>query len=83
MEKKDYFGMVVAATGRNYHIEKSISGYYRLMLDDEPIIDDSACEDLNEDYKTAESYFINYLLEYEVPDSKKEMRCGLWILKNN
>lgn len=75
------FENIVAATGKNYTIEQSISGYYRLMLNDEPIIDDSACEDLNEDYDTAEGYFIEYLMEYEVPENKKEMRCGCWFLK--
>ena len=29
----------------------------------------------------AEGYFIRYLLENEVPEGRKEMRCGIWILK--
>lgn len=78
---RTHFQRVVAATGRNYHIKKSISGYYRLMLDDEPIIDDSACEDLNGDYDTAEGYFISYLLEYAVPEQRKEFKFGNWVLK--
>ena len=52
------------------------------MLDGEPIIDDSACDDVNEDYETAEAFFTRYLLEYEVPESKKELRCGVWVLKD-
>ena len=72
---------VVRATEKNYRINRSISGYYRLMLDGEPIIDDSACEDLNEDYETAEAFFTRYLMEYEVPENKKELRCGNWVLK--
>lgn len=79
---KRTFKNVVAATGKNFEIKQSISGYYRLMLDGEPVIDDSACEDLNEDYDTAEGYFINYLLEYEVPEDKKIMRAGVWFLVN-
>ena len=74
---------VVRATEKNFRINRSISGYYRLMLDGEPIIDDSACEDLNEDYETAEAFFTRYLLEYEVPESKKELRCGVWVLTDN
>ena len=81
--KRTEFMDVVRATEKNYRINYSISGYYRLMLDGEPIIDDSACEDLNEDYETAEAYCINYLMEYEVPESKKELRCGNWYLKDN
>lgn len=72
---------MAAATGKNFTIEQSISGYYRLMLGEEPVIDDSACGDLNEDYETAEAYFKNYLLEYEVPEDKKELKGGAWRLK--
>ena len=80
MERTEFMN-VVRATEKNYRINQSISGYYRLMLDGEPIIDDSACEDLNEDYETAEAFFMQYLLEYEVPENKKELRCGNWYLK--
>lgn len=80
--KRTDFMSVVRATEKNYRINYSISGYYRLMLDGEPIIDDSACEDLNEDYATAEAFFTNYLLEHEVSESKKELRCGIWVLKD-
>ena len=54
-----------------------------VIADGEPIIDDSACDDLNEDYETAEAFFMRYLLEYEVPENKKELRCGVWFLKDN
>ena len=79
---KSNFEKIVEATGKNFTINQSVSGYYRLMLDGEPVIDDSACEEVNEDYDTAEGYFANYLLEYEVPEDKKEMRCGAWFLKD-
>lgn len=75
------FNDIVKATGRNFEIDKTISGYYRLMLDGEPYFDDSACEDINGIFEDAESYFANMLMEYEVPDGKKEMRGGIWVLK--
>lgn len=82
MERTEFMN-VVRATEKNYRINYSISGYYRLMLDGEPIIDDSACDDLNKDYATAEAFFTRYLLEYEVPESKKELKGGVWFLKDN
>lgn len=80
MERTDFMN-VVRATEKNYRINYSISGYYRLMLDGVTIIDDSACEDTNEDYETAEAFFMQYLLEHEVPDNKKELKGGVWVLK--
>lgn len=81
MESSNFWKKVVEATGKNFRIEQSISGYYRLLQDDELIIEDSACGDLNEDYDTAEGFFANYLLEYEVPKDKKTLRCGCYFLK--
>ena len=72
-----YFERIVSATGKGYYIERSISGYYRLMLDGKPVIDDSAAEDLNEDRETAEALFANYLLEYVVPEDKKAVKYGI------
>ena len=69
---RTYFDRIVSATGRNYYIERSISGYYRLMLDGEPVFDDSAAEEVNEDRETAEAFFANYLFEYVVPEDKIE-----------
>ena len=77
---KTYLEEVVEATGRNFSIEQSISGYYRLMLDDEPYFDDSAADDVNEDYETAEAFFIALLLENEVPENRKNMLGGSWVL---
>lgn len=51
-------------TQLGYKIEMSISGYYRLMKNNEVIYDDSASDDLNEDYDTALSFFERYLNEY-------------------
>ena len=80
--KRTEFMDVVRATEKNYRINRSMRRYYRLMLDGEPIIDDSACDEVNKDYETAEAFFMRYLLEYEVPESKKELRCGVWFLKD-
>ena len=74
---KTYFDRIVSATGKKYYIERSISGYYRLMLDGEPVFDDSAAEELNEDRETAEVFFANYLLEYAVPEDKKTIKNGI------
>ena len=71
------FERIVSATGEKYYIERSISGYYRLMLDGEPVFDDSAAEEVNEDRETAEAFFANYLLEYAVPDNKKTIKNGI------
>lgn len=78
---KTNFQNVVKATGKSFEIEQSISGYYRLMLDCRPIIDDSACEDLNGTLEDAELVFMDYLLEHEVPKDKKELKEGMWFLK--
>ena len=51
-------------TDNGYSVEQSISGYWRLMKDGEVIIDDSACEDVNEDKETAVAFFVEYLKEY-------------------
>ena len=67
---RTYFDRIVSATGKKYYIERSISGYYRLMLDGEPVFDDSAAEEVNEDRETTEAFFANYLLEYVVPEDK-------------
>ena len=80
MEKdnmKTYFDRIVSATGKDYYIERSISGYYRLMLDGEPVFDDSAAEEVNEGREMAEAFFANYLLEYVVPEDKKTVKNGI------
>ena len=79
--KKTEFIQIVEATGKKFRIEKTISGYYRLMEGDDIYHDDSSDEDVNGTYEEAEAYFANILLEHEVPEGKKEMRCGLWVLK--
>lgn len=71
------FERIVSATDKDYYIERSISGYYRLMLDGEPVFDDSAAEELNEDRETAEAFFSSYLLEYVVPEAKKTVKNGI------
>ncbi len=78
---KTRFDEIVAATGKNFECEQTISGYYRLLCDGEVINDDSACEDVNGDKDTALDFYCSYLMEYEVPDEKKEVRYGMWFLK--
>ena len=74
---RTYFDRIVSATGKKYYIERSISGYYRLMLDGEPVFDDSAAEEVNEGREMAEAFFANYLLEYVVPEDKKTVKNGI------
>lgn len=71
------FERIVSATDKDYYIERSISGYYRLMLDGEPVFDDSTAEELNKDRETAEAFFANYLLEYVVSEDKKTVKNGI------
>lgn len=73
---KTNFTNVVAATGKNFEIEQSMSGYYRLMLNGKPVLDMPFCEDVNNTYEEAENYFMDYLLEHEVPEDKKTLRGG-------
>ena len=47
------------------------------MLDGEPVFDDSATEELNEDRETAEAFFGYYLLGYVVPEDKKTIKNGI------
>ena len=48
MLPQDYFDAAVKLSGKNFRIEESISGYYRLLCDEDIIHDDSACEDVYE-----------------------------------
>lgn len=79
--KKTEFIQIVEATGKEFRIEKTISGYYRLMEGDNIYHDDSADEDVNGTYEEAEAYFANMILEHEVPEDMKVMRGGVWFLK--
>lgn len=80
--KKITFEDVVAATGKNFQCELSLSGdYYRLVCDGSPVIEDSACEDLYGTEESVKEFFTEYLLENEVPEDKKELRCGRYFLK--
>ena len=60
---KKEFEDAVNKSGRNFQIKKSISGYYRLLLDDELVCDDSACEDV-QDEESALYYFAYIINEY-------------------
>ena len=75
------FKEIVEATGKDFHVEKTIRGYYRLMEGDKVYHDDSCNEDVNGTKEHAEQYYAELLLEYEVPETKKQMRGGIWFLK--
>ena len=79
MNKK--FQDIVKATGKDFHVEQTIGGHYRLMVGENIYFDDSCCEDVNGTKEEAEAYFAALLLEDEVPQEKKQMRCGIWFLK--
>lgn len=74
------FEQIVNATGRNFFIKKSISGYYILMEDNAVYFNDSACDDVNGSLEDAEAFFGNLLMEEVVPDEKKCMKGGIWFL---
>lgn len=77
---KQKFEKIVKATGKPFSIEKTMGGYYRLMCNDDIIHDDSACEDVYNE-GDALGFYSDFLLEYEVPEGKKEWRFGGWSLK--
>lgn len=60
---QEMFNKAVENSGLNFSVKKSISGYYRLFLNDEIILDDSACEDV-QDEESALYFFAEYINEY-------------------
>lgn len=66
-----------------YTVEKTISGYYRLVRDEEIIYDDSACEELNEDEATAEAFFEAYLQEYAKEYSVEYKNCNVHVVEDD
>lgn len=58
------FASAVKTAVHNYEVEKSISGYYRLRQDGVLVIDDSACEDTNEE-DSAYFFFAEWIREYD------------------
>lgn len=78
---KATFEQIVKATGKNFTCEDTISGYYRLMCDNKIILDDSACEYV-QDEESAKAFFADYLLWNNVPESKKIFRCGRYFLRD-
>lgn len=74
------FEKIVKATGKPFCVEKTMGGYYRLMCGEDIIHDDSACEDVYSE-EDACGFYGDILLEDEVPAEKKELRGGIWFLK--
>lgn len=54
---KATFEQIVKATGKNFTCEETISGYYRLMCDGKIILDDSACEYV-QDEESAKAFLL-------------------------
>ena len=59
---QEYFDKAVAMSGKNFYYEESLSGYYRLFLDEDIIHDDSAYEDVYE-LDSALYFFANLIYE--------------------
>lgn len=57
-------------TENGCRVEKSNSGYWRLLRGEDVLFDDSACEDLNEEKETAEAFFAAYLSDMKVSSIK-------------
>lgn len=62
---KPLFDEVCAKSNNLYEVERSISGYYRLYKNGKLILDDSACEDVQEE-ESAYSFFAEYIKEYDM-----------------
>ena len=61
---KPLFDEVCASSQYTWTVEQSISGYYRLLKNGDIELDDSACEDVQEE-ESAYSFFAEYIKEYD------------------
>lgn len=61
---KPLFEEVCASSKNTWTVEKSISGYYRLFKNGKLELDDSDCEDVQEE-ESAYSFFAEYIKEYD------------------
>lgn len=61
---KEAFEIAVKNAKHRYDVERSISGYYRLRQDGNLVIEDSACEDTNEE-DSAYYFFAEWIKEYD------------------
>lgn len=52
---------------KKYTLEKTISGYWRIMGGNEIIFDDSACEEMNGSREQAEAFLQQYIKELNQP----------------
>lgn len=59
---QEEFDRAVAASKKNFTYEQAKGGHYRLLCDDEIILDDSACEDMY-DLDSALYTFTGYIFE--------------------
>ena len=61
---KEAFQLAIKNSSHTYEVEKTISGYFRILCDGEYIHDDSAFEDVNEE-DTAYYFFADLVKELE------------------
>lgn len=59
---KEAFNHIIKNAKHDYTVERSISGYYRLLQDGNLIIDNPACEDTNEE-DAAYYFFYEWIKE--------------------
>lgn len=52
---------------KKYNLEKTISGYWRIMEGKEIIFDDSTCEEMNGSREQAEAFLQQYIKELNKP----------------
>lgn len=62
MTTKEYYNRAVELSGKNFTMEESLSGYWRLLLDEDIVLDDSACEDVYNE-ENAMAMFADYIYE--------------------
>lgn len=80
MNKKE-FNKIVNATDKNVEVVKALNNEaYFLYVDGELVFSDTACEEIC-NYKTALSFYADYLLDKYVHEEKKIYNIDHWELK--
>lgn len=71
---KEQFQKIVEKTGKNFYCKNSSfdKDFYILMCGDDPILNDTACEDQYGTEEDVLDYFAEYLWEYEVQEEEEE-----------
>lgn len=73
---KEQFQKIVEKTGKNFYCKNSSfdKDFYILMCGDDPILNDTACEDQYGTEEDVLDYFAEYLWEYEYDNSDYDIR---------